>query len=48
MRIIDLRGGLSHPSLEDIELDKELLEELKEGFEIRLKNFGIFAIEQVL
>ncbi len=40
MRIIDLRGGFAHPSLEDIELDKELLEELKEGFEIKLKNFG--------
>ncbi len=33
-------GGAIHPTLEDIELDKELLEDLKEGFEIKLRNFG--------
>ncbi|MFN3870958.1 MAG: radical SAM protein [Aquificaceae bacterium] len=38
--MIELKGGLVPPSLEDIELDRELLEEINEGFEIRLKNFG--------
>ncbi|MFN3471142.1 MAG: radical SAM protein [Aquificaceae bacterium] len=33
-------GGAVPPSLEDIELNRELLEEIEEGFEIRLKNFG--------
>ena len=33
-------GGTIHPTLEDIKLDKELLEDLKEGFEIKLRNFG--------
>ncbi len=38
--MIDFRGANLPPSLEDLELDQALLEELYEGFEIRLKNFG--------
>ncbi len=37
---MDFRGSSLPPSLEDTELDKELLEELSEGFQIKLKNFG--------
>ncbi|MFN4319025.1 MAG: radical SAM protein [Aquificaceae bacterium] len=33
-------GGAVPPPLEDVELNRELLEEIEEGFEIRLKNFG--------
>jgi hypothetical protein len=32
--------GALPPSLEDIELDEELLQELSEGFKLRLENFG--------
>ncbi len=38
--MIDFRGATLPPSLEDLELDQALIEELYEGFEIRLKNFG--------
>lgn len=34
------QGGLFPPYLEEVELNQDLLEELKEGFELRLKNFG--------
>ncbi|MCS7262192.1 MAG: radical SAM protein [Aquificaceae bacterium] len=33
-------GGGPHPYLEEVELDRELLQELQEGFQIRLRNFG--------
>ncbi|MCS7307657.1 MAG: radical SAM protein, partial [Aquificaceae bacterium] len=33
-------GGVAHPFLEEVELDRELLQELEEGFRIRLQNFG--------
>ncbi len=36
---LNLSGGLP-PLLEDLELDRSLLEELEEGFRLRLENFG--------
>ncbi|MCS6876160.1 MAG: radical SAM protein [Aquificaceae bacterium] len=33
-------GGVAHPFLEGVELDRGLLQELEEGFHIRLQNFG--------
>ncbi|MCS7196642.1 MAG: radical SAM protein [Aquificaceae bacterium] len=38
--MISLGGKNPHPSLEDVELEQELLEELQEGFRIRLEHFG--------
>ncbi len=38
--MIDLRGVNLPPSFEDLELDQALLDELYEGFQIRLRNFG--------